>query len=42
VVKRANPEAIIIAEHYGEPYAWLQGNEWDSVMNYDAFMEPVT
>ncbi len=41
-VKRANPEAIIIAEHYGEPYAWLKGNEWDSVMNYDAFMEPVT
>lgn len=42
VVKQANPDAIIIAEHYGEPYAWLQGNEWDSVMNYDAFMEPVT
>lgn len=20
----------------------LQGDEWDSVMNYDAFMEPVT
>ena len=42
VVKQANPDAIIIAEHYGEPYAWLQGSEWDSVMNYDAFMEPVT
>ncbi|MCR5774781.1 MAG: glycoside hydrolase family 13 protein [Lachnospiraceae bacterium] len=41
-VKQANPEAIIIAEHYGEPVAWLQGNEWDSVMNYDAFMEPIT
>ena len=41
-VKEANPDAIILAEHYGEPTAWLQGNEWDSVMNYDAFMEPVT
>lgn len=41
-VKDANPEAIILAEHYGETKAWLQGDEWDSVMNYDAFMEPVT
>ncbi len=41
-VKQANPEAIILAEHYGDPASWLQGNEWDSVMNYDAFMEPVT
>ncbi len=41
-VKKANPEALILAEHYGEPGEWLQGDEWDSVMNYDAFMEPVT
>ncbi len=41
-VKQANPDAIILAEHYGDPSSWLQGNEWDSVMNYDAFMEPVT
>ncbi len=41
-VKEANPEAIILAEHYGDPSAWLGGNEWDTVMNYDAFMEPVT
>ncbi|MBQ7954743.1 MAG: glycoside hydrolase family 13 protein [Lachnospiraceae bacterium] len=41
-VKDANPEAIILAEHYGDTKPWLQGNEWDSVMNYDAFMEPVT
>ena len=41
-VKQANPDAIILAEHYGEPASWLKGNEWDSVMNYDAFMEPVT
>ncbi len=41
-VKRANPDALILAEHYGDPKPWLNGKEWDSVMNYDAFMEPVT
>jgi len=41
-VKEENPEALILAEHYGSARAWLGGNEWDSVMNYDAFMEPVT
>lgn len=41
-VKSANPQALILAEHYGDPGKWLQGDEWDSVMNYDAFMEPLT
>lgn len=41
-VKSANPEAIILAEHYGDPSSWLEGDQWDSVMNYDAFMEPLT
>ena len=41
-VKAVNPEAVIIAEHYGDPSSWLQGDQWDTVMNYDAFMEPVT
>ena len=41
-VKAINPDAVIIAEHYGDPTPWLNGLEWDSVMNYDAFMEPVT
>ncbi|MBC7958234.1 MAG: alpha amylase N-terminal ig-like domain-containing protein, partial [Vallitaleaceae bacterium] len=41
-VKTANPEALILAEHYGDPHDWIQGDQWDSVMNYDAFMEPVT
>lgn len=41
-VKMANPEAIILAEHYGDPSSWLQGDQWDTVMNYDAFMEPLT
>ena len=42
VVKNANPNALILAEHYGDPSSWLRGDERDSVMNYDAFMEPVT
>lgn len=42
VVKAANPNAIILAEHYGDPSSWLQGDEWDTIMNYDAFMEPLT
>lgn len=41
-VKEANPNAIILAEHYGDPKSWLRGDEWDTVMNYDAFMEPLT
>ena len=42
VVKEANPEALILAEHYGDPSEWLEGDGWDTIMNYDAFMEPVT
>ncbi len=41
-VKEANPDAVILAEHYGDPSSWLHGDQWDTVMNYDAFMEPVT
>jgi alpha-glucosidase len=41
-IKAINPEALILAEHYGDPESWLGGDEWDTVMNYDAFMEPVT
>ena len=41
-VKEANPDAIILAEHYGNPESWLQGDQWDTIMNYDAFMEPLT
>ncbi len=41
-VKQANPNALILAEHYGDTKDWLQGDQWDTVMNYDAFMEPVT
>ncbi len=41
-VKTANPEAVIIAEHYEDAHSWLQGDEWDTIMNYTAFMEPVS
>lgn len=41
-VKKANPDALILAEHYGNAGEWLQGDQWDTLMNYDAFMEPVT
>ncbi|MDO4938885.1 MAG: alpha-amylase family glycosyl hydrolase [Lachnospiraceae bacterium] len=41
-VKSVNPDAVIIAEHYGDASEWLKGDEWDTVMNYDGFMEPVS
>ena len=41
-VKTANPEAVILAEHYGDPKEWLMGDQWDTIMNYAAFMEPLT
>ncbi len=41
-VREANPNAIVLAEHYGSPKEWLTGDQWDTVMNYDAFMEPLT
>lgn len=41
-VKEANPDALILAENYSASENWLQGDEWDSIMNYEAFMEPVT
>ncbi|MCL6534059.1 MAG: alpha amylase N-terminal ig-like domain-containing protein [Armatimonadetes bacterium] len=34
VVKRANPEAVIIGEIWGDAGRWLQGDMFDSVMNY--------
>ena len=41
-VKSANKNAVILAEHYGDPSFWLDGKCWDGVMNYDGFMEPVS
>lgn len=41
-VKEANPDALIFAEHFFDSTDWLQGDEWDSIMNYEAFMDPVS
>ena len=41
-VRKANPDALIIAEHYEDPAPWLGGDEWDSLMNYQAFFDPVS
>ncbi|MBQ9437265.1 MAG: glycoside hydrolase family 13 protein [Lachnospiraceae bacterium] len=41
-IRQANPEALVLAEHYGSAGSWLRAGEWDTVMNYDAFMEPVS
>jgi len=41
-VKAVNPDVMIYAEHYGDASSWMQGDQWDTVMNYDAFMEPLT
>ena len=41
-VRESGSDKLILAEHYGDPSAWLQGDEWDTIMNYDGFMDPVT
>ena len=41
-VKSANPDAIILAEAYGDVSPWISGGQWDTVMNYAAFMEPLS
>ncbi len=41
-VKEVNPDALILAENYTDPAEWLDGDQWDTVMNYEAFMEPVS
>ncbi|WP_223066219.1 alpha-glycosidase [Paenibacillus caui] len=34
VVKEANPEAYIVGEVWSDSLTWLQGDQFDSVMNY--------
>lgn len=41
-VKEANTEAVILGEVYGNASSWLMGDEWDTIMNYDAFFGPVS
>jgi len=32
--KQLNPDGYIVGEFFGDANPWLQGDEWDSVMNY--------
>jgi len=32
--KQLNPNGYIVGEYWGDASPWLQGDEWDSVMNY--------
>jgi alpha-glucosidase len=32
--KQLNPDGYIVGEYFGDASPWLQGDEWDSVMNY--------
>jgi alpha-glucosidase len=41
-VKSANPEAFITGEIWTDAASWLQGDEFDSVMNYNGFADPVS
>jgi len=34
VVRRLNPDAYILGEHWHDSTAYLQGDQWDSAMNY--------
>lgn len=40
-IKEENENAYILAEHWGDCSEYLQGNEWDSSMNYYGFGRPV-
>ena len=40
-IREENPEAYILAEDWGDCAQYLQGEEWDSPMNYFGFGRPV-
>ncbi|TAN08250.1 MAG: glycoside hydrolase family 13 protein [Rhodanobacteraceae bacterium] len=42
-VKAINPDAEILGEYWGDPSPWLDhGDEWDSAMDYNGFVQPVS
>lgn len=41
-LKPAFPEALMLGEYWQKPTDWLQGDQWDSVMNYNGFNIPVS
>jgi alpha-glucosidase len=41
-VKGVNAEALMLGEEWQNANAWLNGKEWDAVMNYNGFNIPVS
>jgi alpha-glucosidase len=41
-VKNVNPEALLLGEQWHNANAWMNGKEWDAVMNYNGFNIPVS
>lgn len=41
-VKAVNSEALMLGEQWQNANAWMNGKEWDSVMNYNGFNVPVS
>ena len=41
-VREANPQAVVLAENYCESEKWLRAGDWDTIMNYEGFMDPLT
>jgi alpha-glucosidase len=40
-IRSVNPEAYVLAEHWTDASAYLQGGEWDSAMNYYGSARPI-
>lgn len=43
-VKAANPNSFVFGEWFegSQPYEWLSGNQWDSSINYNGFLQPAS
>jgi alpha-glucosidase len=41
-VKSTNPNVLIIGELWKDAQPWLQGDQFDGVMNYEGFADPVS
>ena len=41
-VREANPGAVVLAENYIRSEDWLRAGDWDTIMNYEGFMDPLT
>ena len=41
-VKGVNSEALMLGEQWQKANAWMNGKEWDAVMNYNGFNMPVS